>query len=182
MVSEAPSRECRQTPELLEERREKVLSPALGRRLDAHLAHCRFCRLEEAASAPLPVFRSLASGPLPAGVENYILGGLRATGSRPSRSRFSPFRWVRRWEPVPMAASLILAGVLLLVWALRGGTGPPVPAGPASFDSLPAHAMTNGIVALEDIRSSTAEVFTFSLQDETGPTEVILIVDQSIEL
>ena len=178
---------CRETPALLERRREGRLRVEQARRLAAHLAICGTCRDEEATTEPLQLFAGLTGAPLPAGVENDILGGIRAAGPVVRRRRSVLARWlppVASWEPVPILASLLLVGVLLVTWAVRGGTGlAPGGAGATPVELfLEAHAMTNGVVAVEDIRSPTAEVFTFSLDGEMGPTEVILIVDRSIDL
>ena len=187
MSARAAAPDCRSTPVLLEERRDGRLGAARDRALTEHLAVCESCRDEAAATEPLPLFAALTSAPLPVDVEAYVLGGIRAVEARADRRRPLLARWWPQgvwWEPVPMLASLLLVGVLLVIWAVRGGGGEAAPgngAGPMEL-RLEAHAMNNGLAALEDIRSPTAEVFTFSLAGETGPTEVIMIVDRSMDL
>ena len=170
--------ECRSTAKRLEKRRESRLSAAAAADLDGHLAECRECREDAAATEPLALFKGLVHGPAPEHVRSFILGGFRAVETESPRRRSLGDLWsLVLWEPAPALAALLLVGVLLLAWA--GGSMTPAP---VAEPWLREGSMTNAVAAVEEIRSPTAEVFAFSLDDAAGPTEVILIVDRSIDL
>lgn len=167
------SRSCEGVPGWLEERREGVLSSQRQHGLLAHLRVCASCRQEEENGRPLPLFAGLTTAPLPPGVESYILGGLRVEEERghPAMPAAGSL-----W---PAVASLAAAAALVMVWALGASQGPGQQ--PELF--LEAHAMNDAVITVEDIDSPTAEVFAFSLAEpEGGRTEVIFIVDRSIDL
>jgi len=165
------SRFCQQVPGWLEERRDGVLDSRLALRLQEHLQTCASCRQEEEDGGPLPLFAGLTTAPLPPGVGSYILGGLRVEEERRHPAeRTAGNLW-------PAVASLAAAAALVMVWALGGSRAP------APELWLEAHAMNDVVATVEDIDSPTAEVFAFSLpQPAGGRTEVILIVDRSIDL
>jgi hypothetical protein len=164
---------CHEVPRLLQERQEALLQDDQDLRLRAHLESCAPCRQEEADSGPLPLFSGLTTAPLPPGVQSYILGGLRVEEERSvPASAAAGSLW-------PAVASLAAAAALVMVWAVGGGEDPAV--APAPW--LEAHAMNGVVTTVEDIDSPTAEVFAFSLPEPTGGrTEVIMIVDRSIDL
>lgn len=176
---------CQETPVLLEGRREKTLPETAARLLKTHLDMCRDCRRLAVETEPLILFRELLQQPLPPGVDQYILGGLRLEeGRRRTRPLFRP-----GWRPQPwsLAAASLLAAALLILWAFPAGWGGPPAAHQQAFldewePLLLPHAMRDVVATVEDIRSPTAEVFAFSLSGETVSTEVILIVDRSIDL
>jgi hypothetical protein len=180
---------CGRTAGLLERRREDRLASGELADLETHLAGCAACRREAALTEPLSLFSDLTGQTLPPVTASYILGGIRVEEHR---------RASRRWglgalllpEPLPMLVSLVALAALVVFWALAGGPDPAGP-GPAGrlrsglggFEpGLAPHAMTTAVETVEDIRSATAEVFAFSMPGEDGPTEVILIVDRSIDL
>jgi hypothetical protein len=173
------TRSCASVPEWLEDRRQERLAAADGQRLDGHLAGCGPCRRLAEETAPLPLFAGLTEGPMPAGVEEYILGGVHVEEQHPRRPGLLPVAWRAPW---PALASLAAAAALVLVWA--GGARRPAPAPVPPLEAwLPAHAMNDAVATVEDIRSETAEVLAFSLPEGAGGrTEVILIVDRSIDL
>jgi hypothetical protein len=172
----------------VDRRREGELAPAEQARLETHLAACSTCREEAALTEPLRLFTDLVRRPLPPGTEHYILGGLRVAQHR----RRPAWHWLPAAiaEPLPVFVSLLAVAVLLVVWAFQGGRLPapgvrePLPwAALERMDpALPPYAMTNAVETVEDIQSTTAEILAFSLPGDTGPTEVILIVDRSIDL
>lgn len=167
------SRPCRQVPEWLEQSREGKLSVPLRRSLSRHLQDCALCRDFEVETEPLTLFAGLTRGPLPDGVGNYILGGLRVEEERRQSSWWSgPSLW-------PAMASLAAAAALIMFWAIGGTRVTVEQPGPW----LEAHAMNDALSTVEDISSETAEVFALSLPAAAGgSTEVILIVDRSIDL
>lgn len=167
------SRFCQKVPGWLEEQREGALSSQRGRRLQQHLVDCVACRREKDDGAPLPLFAGLTTAPLPPGVESYILGGLRVEEERGSPAlQTAGNLW-------PAVASLAAAAALVMVWAVGGSRAPVAVSGPL----LEAHAMNDVVSTLENIDSPTAEIFAFSLPEPAGGrTEVILIVDRSIDL
>ena len=167
------SADCREALGWLDSAREDRLAANLRGRLQEHLSGCSGCRQEQIDTAPLPLFANLTSGPLPAGVENYILGGLRVEEERPE-----PVVWSAAsiW---PALASMAAAAALVVVWATSGHQGVT----PAADIWLEAHAMDEAVATVEDIRSATAEVLALSLPEPAGGrTEVILIVDGSMDL
>ncbi len=172
------------TADLLLAREERRLGPDGAAWLERHLATCGPCRQEAAQGEPLALFAPLAGErPLPAGAEAFILGGLRVA----QEERQVP---ARRWRPEPLAAAASLAAAaLVLLWAAAGVWTGPEPQAPAALQRawaeapLPPHVMNNAVATVEDIRSSTAEVLAFSFPGgASGNTEVILIVDRSIDL
>ncbi len=165
-------RPCSLVPEWLEARREHRLEVPLRRQLSRHLDACDSCRQWEAETEPLEIFAPLAEGPLPAGVSNYILGGIRVEEERPAHWWSGPSLW-------PALASMAAAAALLFAWAIGGTRGSEERPGMW----LEAHAMEGAVTTVEDISSETAEVFALSLpQSAGGRAEVILIVDRSIDL
>jgi hypothetical protein len=180
---------CARTAGLVERRREDRLSSGERADLETHLADCPACRHEAALTEPLALFSELTRRPLPPVTASYILGGLRVEEHRraPRRWRLGAFLIP---EPLPMLVSLLALAALVVFWAFQGG---PARVGPgpdamlrSSLDrfepGLAPHAMTTAVETVEDIRSTTAEIFAFSMPGESGPTEVILIVDRSIDL
>jgi anti-sigma factor RsiW len=168
-------RDCRRTPDLLERRREGRLGARDESALTAHLATCPACRDEAAEGAPLPLFAGLTSAPLPAALAADILRAVRVGMDDAVAPSPRPWGWLR---PAPALAPLALAAGLVLLWAFGGGPAPL----PAAEPPLAAHAMSNTVGTVEDIRSDTANVYAFSVTGPGGPTEVILIVDRSIDL
>jgi hypothetical protein len=157
--------------------------------LERHLQSCPGCAREAASTEPLTLFAKLTAQPLPPGTASYILGGLRAEEHRRARRRWRPGSFLLP-EPVPMLVSLLALAALVVFWAFQGGPSPGE-AGPdallrSSLDRfeprLAPHAMTTAVETVEDIRSTTAEILAFSMPGESGSTEVILIVDRSIDL
>jgi hypothetical protein len=180
---------CALTAGLAERRRENCLSPGELVDLETHLAGCPACRREAALTEPLSLFSDLTRQPLPPVTASYILGGLRVEEHRRSHRRPRPGSFFIP-EPIPMLVSLVALAALVVFWAYAGGRA-PVGTGPDAllrsrldrFDpGLAPHAMTTAVETVEDIRSTTAEVFAFSMPGESGSTEVILIVDRSIDL
>ena len=180
---------CARTAGLVERRRGDRLSPGDLADLETHLAGCPGCRREAALTEPLSLFSELTRQPLPPVTASYILGGLRVEEHRRSRRlpRLGSFLIP---EPLPMLVSLVALAALVVFWAFAGGPDPVGP-GPdalrwSSLDpfepGLAPHAMTTAVETVEDIRSTTAEIFAFSMPGESGSTEVILIVDRSIDL
>jgi len=164
---------CREVVDWLELAREGRLASSLQARLRDHLNSCPGCRQEERDTEPLGIFADLTRGELPAGVENYILGGLRVEEDRPEAVVWSS---ASIW---PALASLAAAAALVVVWATSGGAAVT----PGTDVWLEAHAMDDAVATVEDIRSPTAEVLALSLPEPAGGrTEVILIVDGSIDL
>ena len=165
--------DCRRAMDRLELSRQERLAQHLLARLQDHLGDCPACRQEQQDTEPLDLFAGLTRGGLPAGVENYILGGLRVEEERRDDGVWSA---ASIW---PALASLAAAAALVVVWALSGAD----PVAPATDLWLEAHAMNDVVATVEDIRSPTAEILALSLPGPSGGrTEIILIVDGSMDL
>ena len=165
--------DCRRAMDRLELSRQERLAPHLLARLQDHLGVCPACRQEQQDTEPLDLFAGLTRGGLPAGVENYILGGLRVEEERRNDGVWSV---ASIW---PALASLAAAAALVVVWALSGAN----PVAPGTDLWLEAHAMNDVVATVEDIRSPTAEILALSLPEPSGGrTEIILIVDGSMDL
>ncbi|MFQ5670759.1 MAG: hypothetical protein ACE5HD_09620 [Acidobacteriota bacterium] len=132
----------------------------------------------------LALFKGLTDGPLPPGVAQYILGGLRVEQARRPRRWESWRQAVWAAEALPVLVSLTLAVVLVVFWAFQGGRGAGVSSNglPEAWEAIPAWAMNDAVATVEDIRSPTAEILAFSVPGKAGSTEVIFIVDRSMDL
>lgn len=165
--------DCRGALDLLQLARQEPLAPHRDAYLQAHLEACQACRQEQQDTEPLELFAGLTRGGLPAGVENYILGGLRVEEERPAGSVWSA---ATLW---PALASLAAAAALVMVWAVSGADS----SAPGIDPWIEAHAMNDVVATVEDIRSPTAEILALSLPEPSGRrTQVILIVDRSMDL
>lgn len=167
------SSDCHRAMDRLELSRQERLSPALLAQLQDHLGDCPACRQEQQDTEPLNLFAGLTRGGLPAGVANYVLGGLRVEEERRDDGAWSA---ASIW---PALASLAAAAALIMVWAISGSES----VAPGDDLWLEAHAMNDVVATVEDIRSPTAEILALTLPEPSGRrTEVILIVDGSMDL
>lgn len=124
---------CRTARRVMTARLDGELRAAETQALEAHLAICDPCRVEEAGVRRLhTAYATLPSRTeVPAGLEQAALRRVRAALAEADDARKRLWAWW--WVPLPVAAGLAL------VVALRGGT-PPAPG--ESATNVPAPAET----------------------------------------
>ena len=151
-------------------------------------------REDDLAGGPDPsqFFRPLAGQEPPeefwAGFWPSVRAGIRGARSRPPDFMTRGRALLLGSSAGMMAAAAVLVVAFLVAPALRapGPSGPaPAPTRAATAvpsASAPAAGETSPPPVMEDLRSASARVYTFRVGEPADSTDVILIVDESLDI
>lgn len=173
---------CSRLAELLAGRDGDRLSAADERLLSAHLASCPGCAAEALRHDPILLFsRDAAPDVLPAEARERFVGDVLAAAGAARASR--RLRAAHARTGLRIAASLLLAAVLVGVWFARGlTTHPPLEApSPVVIAKETRPAPTEAVPAVEEIGGSGAVVYQFPATTPGEPT-VVFVVDRNADI
>lgn len=173
---------CSRLAELLAGRDGDHLSGAEQRLLSAHLASCPACAAEALRHDPILLFsRDVASDELTAEARERFVGDVLASAGAAKASR--RLGVVHARTGLRIAASLLLAAVLLGVWFARSLTthAPLETPSPVVIAKETHPAPTEAVPAVEEIGGSGTVVYQFPATTPGEPT-VVFVVDRNADI